>query len=98
MSAKNTLYTYNTLYTTNTMRTDPMPDVYSCTLQGYDYNRYRIIGWVPQGLYPVTFQESIDDGPKHYCVRYRGSGHYYSTMEEALAYYAQRFNEILTVA
>lgn len=46
---------------------------------------------------PVNLQVLKDDRFAHFCIRYRGNGHYFETAQQAEAYIKKRFNRAIHI-
>lgn len=58
---------------------------------GLDFNRYSVAEIIPQDRYnAVIIMKSNDKTNPHWCLQYRGGGHYFDTVQQLLNYYNKR--------
>lgn len=59
--------------------------------KGLNLNRYSVVKILPQNKsHAVIIMRNKDPADDHWCLEYRGSGHYFGTAEELTAYYRKR--------
>lgn len=60
--------------------------------KGLDFNRYSVVEIIPQDrCNTVIIMRSTDPADLHWCVEYKGGGHYFDTLEELADYCKKRF-------
>lgn len=59
--------------------------------KGLDFNRYSVVEIIPQDrCNAVIIMKSNDKTNPHWCLQYRGGGHYFDTAQQLLNYYNKR--------
>ena len=59
--------------------------------KGLDLKRYSVVRIVPQSKeHAVIIMYSNDPGDPHWCLQYRGNGHYFDTTKQLMDYYCSR--------
>lgn len=59
--------------------------------KGLDLKRYSVVRIVPQSKeHAVIIMYSKDPGDPHWCLQYRGNGHYFATASQLMDYYCNR--------
>lgn len=59
--------------------------------EGLDLHRYSVVRIVPQDKdNAVVIMYSNDPGDPHWCLQYKGNGHYFATAKELMDYYCSR--------
>lgn len=58
---------------------------------GLNLNRYEVIRIIPQSRdHAVIVMRCRDEGDHHWCLQYKGNGHYFDTAQQLMDYYASR--------
>lgn len=66
--------------------------------KGLDFKKYSIISIIPQDSRNVVIvMRSTDPADLHWCVEYKGGGHYFDTLEELADYCKKRFKITISV-
>lgn len=64
--------------------------------KGLDLQRYSVVRIVPQDEdNAVIIMYSNDPSDPHWCLQYRGNGHYFATAKQLMDYYCSRGFKIL---
>jgi hypothetical protein len=59
---------------------------------GLDLDRYEVVDIIPKDAKnAVIIMRHLDPDDRHWCIEYLGSGHYFDTWDEMVAYYCKRF-------
>ena len=59
--------------------------------KGLDLKRYSVVRIVPQDKeHAVIIMFSNDKNDPHWCLQYKGNGHYFDTFRQLLDYYRSR--------
>jgi hypothetical protein len=60
---------------------------------GLDLDRYEVVDIIPKDAKnAVIIMRHRDPDDRHWCIEYLGSGHYFDTWDEMIAYYCKRFS------
>lgn len=59
--------------------------------KGLDLKRYSVVRIVPQSKeHAVIIMYSNEPSDPHWCLQYKGNGHYFSTAKQLMDYYCSR--------
>ena len=59
--------------------------------KGLDLKRYSVVRIVPQDKeHAVIIMYSNDSNDPHWCLQYKGNGHYFDTAQQLMDYYFSR--------
>ena len=59
--------------------------------KGLDLKRYSVVRIVPQDKeHAVIIMYSKDPHDPHWCLQYKGNGHYFDTFQQLMEYYPSR--------
>ena len=59
--------------------------------KGLDLKRYSVVLIVPQSKeHAVIIMYSNDSSDPHWCLQYKGNGHYFASAKELMDYYCSR--------
>ena len=59
--------------------------------KGLNLKRYSVVRIVPQNKeHAVIIMYSNDPSNPHWCLQYRGNGHYFATVKQLMDYYCSR--------
>lgn len=59
--------------------------------KGLDLQRYSVVRIIPQNKeHAVIIMYSNDPSDPHWCLQYRGNGHYFATTKQLMDYYHSR--------
>ena len=59
--------------------------------KGLNLKRYSVVRIIPQdSKHAVIIMFSNDKNDSHWCLQYKGNGHYFDTAQQLIDYYASR--------
>lgn len=59
--------------------------------KGLDLNRYSVVRIIPQDAkHAVIIMFSNDRNDPHWCLQYKGNGHYFDTFQQLMNYFHSR--------